>query len=104
MKFSDKLSIVVCDAEDDGEDRADFLCRGDIDLGPLANNQKISRIVQMTDPDGDPAGNLFVTLKWRDPYKERLKINPNFNKRSPGTIIFFRFLFFNLGKETIDAS
>ena len=70
---SDKLSIVVCDAEDDGEDRADFLCRGDIDLGPLANNQKISRIVQMTDPDGDPAGNLFVTLKWRDPYKDRLK-------------------------------
>ena len=25
----------------------------------------------MTDPDGDYAGNLFVTLKWKDPYKKR---------------------------------
>ena len=25
----------------------------------------------MTDPDGDYAGNLFVTLKWKNPYKKR---------------------------------
>ena len=47
------------------------MCCGDIELAPLAHNQKISRIVAMNDPDGDYAGNLFVTLKWKTPYKKR---------------------------------
>jgi len=68
---SDKLKIIICDADDDGEDKADYLCCGDIELAPLAHNQKISRIVAMNDPDGDYAGNLFVTLKWKTPYKKR---------------------------------
>ena len=36
----------------------------------------------MTDPDGDYAGNLFVTLKWKDPYKipQRISWLPGYDE------------------------
>ena len=34
---SDKLKIIVCDADDDGDDKADYLCCGDIELASLGS-------------------------------------------------------------------
>ena len=65
--------MIVCDKEDDGEDQEDYLCTGDIDLVPLSKNKNISRVVSMVDSEGNDAGNLFVQLKWKYPYKKRSK-------------------------------
>ena len=40
--FSERIKFIICDEEDDGEDREDFLCTGDVDLLPLSRNQNIS--------------------------------------------------------------
>ena len=71
--FSESIKLIVCDKEDDGEDQEDYLCTGDIDLVPLSKNKNISRVVSMVDSEGNDAGNLFVQLKWKYPYKKRSK-------------------------------
>lgn len=70
---TESIKLIVCDKEDDGEDQEDFLCTGDIELMPLSKNKNISRVVSMVDSEGNDAGNLFVQLKWKYPYKKRSK-------------------------------
>jgi len=65
-----KLTIVVVDKSDDGDDQEEFLGKCEIVLTPLIQRDEITEVCTLVDPHGDESGQLEVRLAWEHPYKE----------------------------------
>jgi len=64
-----KLTIVVVDKSDDGDDQEEFLGKCEIVLTPLIQRDEITEVCTLVDPHGDESGQLEVRLAWEHPYK-----------------------------------